>query len=255
MISILSDKKRNIISVALSLCVWHIVSLCVSESILLCSPVDVLVRLGQMACTSSYYRIIAFSFLRITSGFLLAFVLAFILSFLSYLSKWVRSLLRPYVVTIRTVPVASFIIIALMWIKGRNLSILISFLMSFPVLYQNMLTGLDHTDEKLLQMTAVFEVPFLRKLRMVYLSQLKPYLISSVSSAVGFAWKAGIASEVISLASGSVGEMLYTSKIYFETPTLLAWTLTIVIVSLLSERVFSSAVERLIRGGSDGHKN
>ena len=48
---------------------------------------------------------------------------------------WVEALLAPVMQLVKATPVASFIILALVWVSGSSLSVLISFLMVLPVLY------------------------------------------------------------------------------------------------------------------------
>ena len=139
---------------------------------------------------------------------------------------------------IKAVPVASFIILALVWLNSRSLSLFISALMVFPPVYLNVLEGIRRTDGQLLEMARVFRVPFSRRLRYIYLPQIMPYFRTAVSLGLGLCWKAGAAAEVIGLPAGSVGERLYTAKVYFQTPDLFAWTVTIVAVSVLFERLF-----------------
>ena len=50
--------------------------------------------------------------------------------------------------------------------------------------------------------------------------QVLPYFRSAVSAALGLCWKAGTAAEVIGLSGGTIGERLYTAKVYFQTPDL-----------------------------------
>ena len=160
---------------------------------------------------------------------------------LAALAAWkigVGELLAPLVAVIKAVPVASFIILALVWLNSRSLSLFISALMVFPPVYLNVLEGIRRTDGQLLEMARVFRVPFSRRLRYIYLPQIMPYFRTAVSLGLGLCWKAGAAAEVIGLPAGSVGERLYTAKVYFQTPDLFAWTVTIVAVSVLFERLF-----------------
>ena len=160
---------------------------------------------------------------------------------LAALAAWkngVGELLAPLVAVIKAVPVASFIILALVWLNSRSLSLFISALMVFPPVYLNVLEGIRRTDGQLLEMARVFRVPFSRQLRYIYLPQIMPYFRTAVSLGLGLCWKAGAAAEVIGLPAGSVGERLYTAKVYFQTPDLFAWTVTIVAVSVLFERLF-----------------
>ena len=111
------------------------------------------------------------------------------------------------------------------------------------------LAGIGAADRQLLEMARVFRVPFRRQLWGIWLPAVLPYFRSAASLALGLCWKAGVAAEVIGLPAGSIGEALYTAKVYFQTGDLFAWTAAVILLSLLMER----ALTRLIRhpeGGS-----
>ena len=124
---------------------------------------------------------------------------------------------------------------------------LISFLMVFPVIYTNVLDGISQTDRGLLEMAEVFGIPFGRRLRTIYVSQVLPYFRTGCSLALGLCWKAGVAAEVIGIPQNSIGENLYNAKIYLDTPALFAWTLVIICISVLFEKGFLRAVECLVQ--------
>ena len=133
----------------------------------------------------------------------------------------------------------SFIILAYLWLPDKSrLPLLIAFLMVFPVICGNVLTGVRETDPQLLEMARVFRVPLSRRLTGIYLPQVLPYFRTAASLGLGLCWKSGVAAEVIGLTAGSLGERLYQSKIYFEVPELFAWTVTIVAVSVGFEKLF-----------------
>ena len=147
---------------------------------------------------------------------------------------------------IKAVPVASFIILVLIWVPSRNLSVVISFLMVLPIVYTNVLNGIRSMDGQLLEMARVFRVPLSRRIRYIYLSQLLPFLRTAFSLSLGLCWKAGIAAEVIGIPDGSIGERLYESKVYLQTADLFAWTLVIVALSIGFEKCFLWAVDRIV---------
>lgn len=207
-------------------------------ALLLASPLAVAVRLGQLWGTAAYWQTVCRSAARIFGGFLISTALGVLLASLAAWKRWIRELLAPLAAVIKAVPVASFIILALVWLNSRSLSLFISALMVFPPVYLNVLEGILRTDRQLLEMARVFRVPFSRRLRYIYLPQVMPYFRTAVSLGLGLCWKAGAAAEVIGLPAGSVGERLYTAKVYFQTPDLFAWTVTIVAVSVLFERLF-----------------
>lgn len=225
------------------LLVWQAAAMALAAAyphgaLLLASPLAVSVRLGQLWGTAAYWQTVCRSAARIFGGFLISTALGVLLASLAAWKRWIRELLAPLAAVIKAVPVASFIILALVWLNSRSLSLFISALMVFPPVYLNVLEGILRTDRQLLEMARVFRVPFSRRLRYIYLPQVMPYFRTAVSLGLGLCWKAGAAAEVIGLPAGSVGERLYTAKVYFQTPDLFAWTVTIVAVSVLFERLF-----------------
>ena len=139
---------------------------------------------------------------------------------------------------------ASFTILALLWVSGRNLSVLIAFLMALPVLYAGILSGLRAADPDLLEMARVFRLSPLRRLRFLYLPALWPQLTAACPVAMGLCWKAGAAAEVIGIPAGSLGERLQQAKVYLDTADLFAYTLTIVLLSLCFERAAAGLLRR-----------
>ena len=187
-----------------------------------------------------------FSFLRITLGFLLACVVGTALGVLASRFRVVRDLCAPLMATVKSIPVASFIILVLVWVPSRNLSVVISFLMVAPIVYQNVLGGISNMDHKLTEMADVFQVPFARRLRYLYLPQVAPFFRSACAVGLGLCWKSGVAAEVIGLPDGSIGERLYEAKVYLDTPDLFAWTLVIVLVSIAFEKLFLFLLDRAL---------
>ena len=213
--------------------------------LLLASPLSAGLRLAELACTAAFWRAVGGSVLHIFGGFLIGCALAAALAALS--ERWgvLRALLAPLVAAVKAVPVVSFIILALVWLDSGSLPLFISALMVFPPVYLNVLAGIAAADKGLLEMARVFRVPLRRRLTGIYLPAVLPFFRSAVSLALGLCWKAGAAAEVIGLSAGSIGERLYTAKVYFQTPDLFAWTAVIVAVSALFERLFLRAVDAL----------
>lgn len=249
------DVLTRILAVLAALAMWQLAAMSVGSRILLATPWQALGRLLALLPTAGLWRTVGCSFVRIAGGFLLALALGTALALAAYRWRMVETLLRPYVVVIKSVPVASFIILALIWMGSARLPLFISFLMVFPVIYGNTLQGLKSTDPQLLEMARLFRVPWARRLRYIHLPALEPFLLAGCSTALGMSWKAGVAAEVIGVVGGSIGERLYEAKIYLETADLLAWTVVIVAVSALFERLFLALLRRgfaALRGGASG---
>lgn len=249
------EKRENRLrpwAVAVWLLVWQGASMALAAAyphgaLLLASPAAALLRLGELARTAAFWRAVGGSALRIFGGFLLSCLLAVVLAALAARFCRLRELLAPLVAAVKAVPVVSFIILALVWLDSGDLPLFISALMVFPPVYLNVLAGIATTDKRLLEMARVFRVPLRRKLRDIWLPQVLPYFRAACSLGLGLCWKAGVAAEVIGLPAGTIGEQLYTAKVYFQTPDLFAWTAVIVAVSVLFEKAFLALVDALAR--------
>ena len=225
------------------LLIWQLGAMAMDQQILLVSPIAVLIRLGTLAVEPSFWKDVGFSLLRITGGFFLGAAVGTVLAALSARLRRMEELLAPLLLAVKSIPVASFIILSLILFSSRNLSVLISFLMVLPVLYTGVLGGIRAMDKQMLEMAQVFQIPAPRRVRYVYLPQVLPYFRAACASALGLCWKSGIAAEVIGMPTGSIGERLQQAKIYLDTPDLFAWTLVIVLVSLAFERLFLALLQ------------
>ena len=241
-----NGRAAKVFAALLALCVWQLAAVWVHNRLLLVGPWQAAKRLLALLGEKTTWQTLGFTFSRISLGFLLAFLTALVLAAVSYRFPLAETLLRPYIRAIQTVPVASFIVIALLWLSSRRLSVFIAFLMVLPVLYSNTLQGLRAADGQLLEMARVFRIPALRQLRCIYFPALHPYLRAGSRVALGLCWKAGVAAEVIGVTGRSVGGMLYDAKVYLEISDLFAWTALLVAVSVVFEKVFLWLLDRLL---------
>ena len=248
-ISTISNKAGSLWAAALWLVVWQLATMSEGQTVLLASPLDTLAALMRLISESGFWASVGFSLARIACGFLLAVLLGALLGAASTHAKWLKTLLSPLLSVIKATPVASFIIVALIWVPSRNLSVLISFLMAFPVLYLNVAEGVAQLTPELKEMARLFRVPFFRRLRYFYLPELLGRFYAACTAALGLSWKAGIAAELIGIPTGSLGEKLYEAKVYLNTPELFAWTLVIVLLSVLTERAVLCGLRLLSEKG------
>ena len=228
------------------LAVWQAAAMAIGQEVFLVSPIQAAGTLMELLPQADFWQRVGFSAGHILLGFALGVVVSVLLAAAAERWAWVDTLLAPVIQLVKATPVASFIILALVWLNSRSLSLFISALMVLPPVYLNVLEGICRTDRRLLEMARVFRVPLGRRLRGIYLPQVMPYFRTAVSLGLGLCWKAGAAAEIIGLPAGSMGERLYTAKVYFQTADLFAWTVTIVAVSVVFERLFLALVDRLM---------
>ena len=243
------DWSRKTAILLFWLILWHGLSLLVHNQILLVGPLDALKAWSVQIASPDFWRALWFSFGRISLGFFMAFLPGLLTGALAFQNPFVGEFLAPAIQLMKSVPVASFVILALIWTGSRNLSIFISFIVVYPVIHVNTLAGLSHADKKLLEMAQVFRIPLWRQAASIYRISLYPYLESALRTALGMGFKSGIAAEVIGVPDGSIGEGLYMAKIYLSTAELFAWTFTIIIISTLFEKGFLLILKKLAGKG------
>ena len=236
----------RLVCVLFWLAVWEVAARAIDARIILVGPLEVMARLVQLAGTGEFWTSVGISLGRIGVGFLTAVVAGTVLAALASRSGVVRELLAPVMGAMKAVPVASFVILVLLWVSSSYLSVVIALIMALPIVYANVLEGIRQTDPALLEMCDVFAVRGWDRVRLVYVSEVLPYFRAGVALALGLSWKAGIAAEVIGLPDLTIGEHLYDAKVYLDTPDLFAWTVAIVVVSVLLESVVRGLLDRAV---------
>lgn len=245
------NRLEKILAVATAILLWQLAAVTIGEEVLLVSPLKVLLRLSELIFEAEFWGTILFSFKRITLGFFIALVSGTLLAILSYRFRVVEVFLWPYISIIKATPVASFVILCLIWLSSSQLPVFIAFLMAVPIIYTNMLAGFKSTGSKMLEMAEIFRFSFRKKLLFIYFPQIKSHFISACSVSLGLSWKAGIAAEIIGIPDGSMGEMLYQAKLYLATADLFSWTVTIILVSVLFEKAVMFIINRLFNKMED----
>ena len=217
------------------LLVWALAARAVGKELLLPSPLRVGQTLFALTRGKDFWLTILQSILRVLTGLVAASVLGVILALLTHRNPLLNALLSPVMALLKSTPVASFIILALVWLGRSVVPAVIAGLMVLPVVWANVTAGLNSVDRQLLELAAVYRLPRLRVLRRIVWPAVLPHLRAALRSALGLGWKAGIAAEVLTVPPYSIGKKIYESKIYLETSELFAWTAAVVCISFLIE--------------------
>ncbi len=228
--------------------VWYLAAVTVDNPLLLPTPFQVLRCLADLAATAAFWQITAISILRILLGVVCAVLLGTVLAVLT--SRWslAYTLIAPAMTAMQATPVASFTILVLIWVDRNYVPALICGMMGLPIVWNSVSGGIRGTDPQLLEMAKVYRLSRLRTLRRIWIPSVMPIFRMACSSALGLGWKAGIAAEVLTVPRHSIGRMISEGKLYLMTEELFAWTLTVIVLSLLLQRIML----RLLKG-RDGH--
>lgn len=246
--SIIRDKILKAIFAALFwVAVWEMAALAVHKEVLVADPVTVLRQLGELAGTGSFWTSAACSVGRILLGFLTAAVLGSVIACVTARLALVNTLFAPLAAVIKATPVASFIILALVWIDTGRIPTFTAFLMAFPVIWGNVHQGIQQVDIGLKEVAKVYGMPRVKCLTKLYIPSIMPFFSAACTTGLGLAWKAGIAAEVLCTPRNSIGKELYSAKIYLETPDVFAWTLVVIVLSFVIEKLLVYLIRKAVR--------
>ena len=223
--------------------VWALSAAVMGNPLLLPGPWQVLRCWIGLAAKVAFWQTVAVSIVRILLGVVGAVALGLVLAVAAFRWRLVEMLIEPAMTAVRATPVASFAILVLIWLDRDWVPVLICGLMVLPVIYGSVSAGLRTVDSQLLEMAAVYRLPGLRTLKRIWIPAVMPFFKSSCTNALGLGWKAGIAAEVLTVPKLSMGRMISEAKLYLMTEELFAWTLTVIVLSLLLQKMMLRIME------------
>ncbi|MBR5110643.1 MAG: ABC transporter permease subunit [Clostridia bacterium] len=212
--------------------VWWAIAKAVGLPKLLPGPGETALAFLRLCSTEAFWRSVAFTLLRVALGYCFAVMAGVLLAVGCHWLKGVEMLLSPLRTVIRATPVSSFILLVWLWLRRGSVPVFISFLMVLPIIWTAVQEALNAVDGDFIEMAAVYRFSRWKKIRYLYAPSVRPAFMAACMTGLGFAWKSGIAAEVIALTPDSVGKHLSDAKNYLEYPDLFAWTLTVVLLSM-----------------------
>ncbi|MBO4416468.1 MAG: ABC transporter permease subunit [Lachnospiraceae bacterium] len=233
---------RALLPIAVWLLVWLIAAMVVNKTLLIPKPIDVLVSLKNLAATAMFWKTAGMTLLRIIIGTAVGTVAGCVLAVLTECSEIADAAVSPAIRLIRATPVASFIILLLLWFAKTRVPAVVSCLVVIPIVWENVRTGIEGTDPLLLEMAHSYSFGRLKTWRYIYIPSVKPHLMSGISNALGLAWKSGVAAEVLCSPKLAIGTQIYNSKLYLETAELFAWTIVVIILSMIFEKIIKKLI-------------
>lgn len=232
----------TVISVIFWIAIWQILAMIVKLEVILPSPVSTIKALIALSGDVEFWKSCFFSVIRILTGLFMGAIFAVILAYITYTSKLAYAIFSPILTVIKATPIASFIILALIWIGREFVPSFITFLIVLPIIWSTVHHSISNVDVKLKEITEVYNFTTKEKLRHLYFPSVFSAFISAFMTSIGIAWKAGVAAEVLCTPKFSIGTSIFESKKYIETPSLFAWTATVIILSLIIEKLLYKAL-------------
>lgn len=231
--------RRRILIVILWIGVWEGVYLLIGRDIYFPSPISVVKTFFGLLTEKSTWTIIGYSMYRTLFALIVSAGLGVILGMACGRRRTMYDMINPLIVVLKSTPVVSVIIIAIIWFRSSDVPIFSGFLMCFPIVFTGTVAGIRGTDTKLLEMCSFYKVRRFEMLKSLYFPSARPYINASIVSAIGICWKAVAAAEVLSMPRISIGANLYFAKTALDPALLFAWTAIIILLSFVFETIYA----------------
>ena len=209
----------------------------VDNSYLLPSPFDTAISLFKLMKNAFFYKVVFSSLIRVIAGLLLGIIIGTLFAFISHSFVVFRKLITPIISIIKAMPVATFILLLWLTLRGSSLTIFIGFIMVMPIIYQNVIFGLDSTDKNLEELCYAYDFSAIKKIRFLIFPTLLSYLAPAIITSVGLAFKSQIAAEIIAYTKNSIGQYIYDANYSLDTSLVFAWAAVIVCFSIGLEAI------------------
>lgn len=230
------------------LLLWEILSsYVVKDSFIFPTPKETFGEFKTLLLSLNFYKTVFNSVGRILLGLIFGIILGLTLGFLSHYVKPFYYVISPAISVIRATPVASIIIILWFFISKISLPIIISLMMVTPIIWQSTVDAFNSRDTALYEVADAFELGFKKRFKLLVMPQIFRFLIPSVITSIGLSWKSGIAAEIITMAKNSIGREISNAKNSFYFAEMFAWTLSVIILSIILEFTIKSLIEKARR--------
>ena len=217
--------------------VWQIAATAVDLELILPTPLTCLKTLVALIPTKKLWLAVGGTLGRIFVGYAVGCVIGILLGATAYFLPVAGEFIKPLMTVVKSTPVSSFILLVILWMSPNSVPALISALIVTPIVFGNVITGLGEHSKSLREVAFVYGLSRLECGLKLFVPAVIPYVSAACLTALGLAWKAGVAAEVLVVTKDSIGQWLYYSKLYFETAELFAWTIVVILLSFALERI------------------
>lgn len=248
----LKDFSVSVFSVFVWIAVWQIAAVIIDHPYFLPSVSDTFSALIVLMQRAEFYQTVFLTIFRVLLGLLIGVLLGVSLAILSHHIKFIRILLTPLVSVIKATPVASFIVLLWILLSADAIAVVVAVMMVMPIIWQNILDAYASIDKETEEMCQAYEFSKMKKFKLLTLPTLLKFFIPSLITSIGLAWKSEIAAEIIAYTTNSIGKYINDAKYNLHTSEVFAWTLVVIILSIIFEnlaRRLLVALTKRRRGG------
>lgn len=241
----------ELIGVLFIIAVWEIICICINNRFIFPSVGDIFISLYEILQIPSTYSAIGESILRTFISLIISSICAFILGLIAGLFEPFKNFLKPLIYLLKLVPtpcVVYFIIV--FFLKKPNVgSLIITFLIVFPIIYESFIEGLSNINDSIklsLRLEGYYSSKSIFK---VLIPEAMPYLILGFINSLGLGVKVSIMSEILIGSENlwGIGQLIRVYKIEANYSNMIALTLLVILIFIIIDILFSFVKQILKR--------
>ena len=212
------------------------------------SPRAVLAGLAAIVTSGDIWRHTGASLARIAVGFGAAVTVAILLGLAAFLSRTARGVVHDVVTVLNATSVFVWIVLSLIWFGlSAWAPIFTTFMVTLPVVAQNIVEGVEQVDRRLLEMAEVYRLSGRERFRAIVAPSTLPFLLAGMKVGFGLALKVSVIAEIFGVTTG-IGYIMNYSREILATQMVFVWAIVMILVMILTDTlVFGTLARRMLR--------
>lgn len=199
------------------------------------SPRAVLAGLAAIVTSGDIWRHTGASLARIAVGFGAAVTVAILLGLAAFLSRTARGVVHDVVTVLNATSVFVWIVLSLIWFGlSAWAPIFTTFMVTLPVVAQNIVEGVEQVDRRLLEMAEVYRLSGRERFRAIVAPSTLPFLLAGMKVGFGLALKVSVIAEIFGVTTG-IGYIMNYSREILATQMVFAWAIVMILVMMVTD--------------------
>lgn len=227
----------QILSIGLLLLIWQVGALIFANPFILPSCWDVIKYFVKLSGEQAFYVNLLFTFYRAFIGFFVSAAIALPVSYFCARNKAFEKLLSPILLLLKSTPILSFLLLAIVWFSSENIPLVIAFIGMFPILTIQFTAGFKALDPHFIQIATLYHLSRRKRFFWIEYPAIKTYIFSGIASAIGLGWRAIIIGEALSSIDSGLGAAMKQAQNYIDVAYLFALTFASLFASFIIEYI------------------
>ena len=228
--------------------VWEIISLSLHTTLFPGLEV-IFPRFFYLFTQQLTYEAIGGTVLRLLISIAISLLVGFLFGVLGGVFERFRVFFRPFVTFLRTVPTAMIIFLLIVLVKPLFSPVIIVFLVTFPIMYDAVVSGFLSIDKDLIDATKVDGGKLIPAIFKVYIPLSKDYILLGLVQILGLGMKVSLMAEILtgSNSLSGIGREIYEASILGDVTHIVCYSLFAVIIIALTDLGLYFAKKRLTK--------